>query len=236
MKIICTSLTGSAHQVKNIECQDVVNSYCDDTFSIIVLSDGAGSKPYALESATLLTSETISYFKSFFTSSHIDLFDSEDFINYIQRCFQESGYSPETAGATLIFAVVINNRYLIGHMGDGVALLENNDDFSVISYPENGEYECETFFFPSESAHKHFRTTRGEMGSSGAIILTSDGISDCLYDFNTGRVANAVKLMVEWARDYSEEKCKEVLLNNFRTIFSEYSADDKSVAIICTTE
>ncbi len=234
MKTVATTLTGYTHEKKNIECQDAVKTYSCDTFSIISLSDGAGSKPFAFESADLATTETINYFKLFLARHSINEFDSSKFIDYIQKSFQAKNYTTENAGATLIFAVTVGNNYLIGHMGDGVAIIENSDVFSVISYPENGEYLNQTFFFPSEAPYEHFRVTTGKLGESAAIIITSDGISDCLYDHKTGDVANAVRLMVNWTRDYTERKCIDVLQNNLKIVFSEYSADDKSIAIVCT--
>lgn len=235
MKTVATTLAGSTHIKNSIPCQDAVQVYRSENFTIMVLSDGAGSKKYALESAELLTELTVDYFKDFLVKCPLDAFDGYIFSTYIEKCFYAKGYTAENAGATLIFAVIIGNRYLIGHMGDGVAIIENSGGYSVVSYPENGEYINETFFFPGENSHQHLRLTIGNLDStSSAILLTSDGISDFLYDYQSGEIANVVRLMVSWARDYSESKCVEVLRNNFRTIFSEYSADDKSIAIACT--
>ena len=234
MKTIATTQVGSTHQKHNTPCQDAVKVYNSENFTIIALSDGAGSKSFALESAELVTTETINYFRDFLPIRSIEAFESSLFVDYIQHCFYSRGYTTENAGATLIFAVIVGNQYLIGHIGDGVAIIENSGEFSVVSYPENGEYINETFFFPSENPHQHFRTTCGILDDNSAILVTSDGISDCLYDHNSGEVANVVRLIISWARVYSTDKCIDVLQNNFRNIFSEYSGDDKSVAIACT--
>ena len=52
----------------------------------------------------------------------------------------------------------------------------------VLSYPENGMYANETYFFSGPHAAEHLRVRKGFDSGATAVLLTSDGCGDSLYD------------------------------------------------------
>ena len=232
MKTVGVCVCGAQHKQEGCACQDRVYAYSGDDFSMIAVSDGAGSKRYAAQSAELLVRTTQTFFETI-ARDPIGAFDRGKFIKEVQQAFRRRSYSETEAGATLLFAVSDGKRYLVGHMGDGAAILSRRERLSILSQPENGMYANETFFFPSRDAQRHFRVIQGEAKKGDGILLASDGAADCLYDPNTGQVANACRMMVQWTREYDRETCAQILENNLKNVFSEYSSDDKSVAVLC---
>ena len=228
MKISTACVTGKTHLENNIECQDVVKKYIGENLCITVLSDGAGSKKYGKNCAEVLCETVINYFKD-----GIGKFNAEKFITKLLFALYNKDLDEKNSGATLLFTVIENNNFLIGHLGDGVIIKSDGDEFKAVSLPENGHLANFTYFLPSSDAQNHFRYTTGK-AKDAVFIMASDGISDMLYEPDTNQGCNACKKMAEWLEKYSEAECDEILSDNLKEIFSNYSSDDLSIAIIKT--
>ena len=229
MKISTACITGKTHLENNIDCQDVIKKYMSENLCIIVLSDGAGSKKYGKECAEVLCKTVINYFKE-----GIGKFDDERFINKLLFTLSNKDLDEKNSGATLLFTVVENNNFLIGHLGDGVIIKGDGNKFEAISLPENGHLVNFTYFLPASDAQNHFRYATGKSSDNTVFIMASDGISDMLYEPDTNQGCSACKKIAEWIEEYSEAECDEILRDNLKEIFSNYSSDDLSIAVIKT--
>ncbi len=228
MKISTASVTGKTHLENNIDCQDVIKKYVGENLCITVLSDGAGSKKYGKDCAEVLCDTVINYFKT-----GIGKFNSEKFITKLLFALSNKGLDEKNSGATLLFTVIEKNNFLIGHLGDGVIIKGKGDAFEAISLPENGHLANFTYFLPASDAENHFRYTTGQTENT-VFIMASDGISDMLYEPDTNKGCSACNKIAEWIEDYSEAECDEILRDNLKEIFSNYSSDDLSIAVIKT--
>lgn len=231
MKLSFARQTGKNHMESGRACEDSVDGIREGALCVAALSDGAGSKPLAGECSELLVRLTLDYFQE--DISRVSSFDADSFLRYILDGVAEQGLTPGTAGATLLFYAMNEECYACGHIGDGVILMKNVDeDFLVFSEPENGEYINQTYFIPSEDAECHFRARTGPADKVDCVIMTSDGVSDMLYQLDTRIPAPVCGTMRRLAAQLSEEEFCEALEENLRELFSQYTGDDMSVAVI----
>lgn len=238
MKVSKAKHIGKLHIEKNLSNEDyVLAQKIAPNIAVVVVADGAGSKKYGGVTADYITREVVQYC--------VDNADREDFLcllkdelyPYVNRCLfdriQKSDARIEDYGATMLFAVVCGNKYVAGHVGDGVILLKNGNGFEVLSLPENGEYINQTYFLPTIAQMEHFRMYEGELEKEFCFILTSDGISGTLYDPIEKQVSCACEQLYQWCKKYDADICDVILKENLEKVFDKYSDDDKSIAILC---
>ncbi len=230
MKVISASMTGKYHVENNLPCQDIAIHYSDDDFSAIILCDGAGSKEFGLESAEQIAALTLDYLKAL---EEISTFSQNEFIEYINDSLEENDLFEENAGSTLMFAVCKNKQYLLGHIGDGVIIKHENNNFSVAIAPKNALFANTTYFLPTKSLDK-FTVKSGVFSNPFGIIIASDGIAPLLFDVKTMAGTPACKKIIRILHDNQESVAKKILNDNLREVFSKFSSDDLSIAILTT--
>lgn len=231
MKIAYASLAGKKNQKKNMLCQDVIGRFSFDTYQLVVLSDGAGSKDYARESAELMVRSTGAFFCD---PKHRQLtdFQTGEFIQFINQEFWRNDLNKKNAGATLQFFLSDGNRYLIGHLGDGVILCGDPTESKVLSLPENGPVVNQTYLFPIEETADHFRTLEGTVSKDDFFVFSSDGMADLLYNNITLETAAACAKIAEWAREFDEEELEKILKDNLSSVFFKKTNDDIGIAVV----
>lgn len=141
--------------------------------------------------------------------------------------------------STLLFVAIKGNRYISGHLGDGIiGVLEGEDGnnqkkIGVLSHPENGEYANETFFTTSKDAERHFRINSHTLTIEKGFILMSDGAGESFYQNKTKELIPLVKQIMEDARDV--EKLGEVQENVnvlMETRVKQRTKDDCSIIYV----
>ncbi len=229
MKTVYTYITGAHHKAENKECQDIVKSFSNDELSVIALCDGAGSKKHGTKAAETVANATIDFIKSNFQS-----FNPTVFVDSINNQLELLDLNEKNAGTTLIFVAANKNKYIVGHIGDGVILKGNEEGFNVLSAPENGHIVNITYFLPSERADEHFRMQSGAIKEKTAFILSSDGASDFLYDPKNGVGYNACNIFYQWAKEKTKAECESNIQNALQTELAKYTSDDMSIALLIT--
>lgn len=227
MKTVYTCVAGALHKSEGKECQDIIVSENSNNLSVTVLCDGAGSKKYGAKSAALVAKTAA---KSL--AENFYCFDKANFLNDINIKLEEAGFNEKNAGTTLIFVAADREKYIIGHLGDGVVLQKFGEDFKVVSKPENGFLANMTYFLPSSNSKSHFRCVKGENTGPTAFILSSDGAAFFLYDPKTLDGYNVCNIFADWAKNDSLDECKEKITINLEQEFSKYSGDDMSIAVV----
>ncbi|MCR5141885.1 MAG: protein phosphatase 2C domain-containing protein [Ruminococcus sp.] len=183
------SICGMMHRETGVDNQDAIASNSNDSTGVIVLADGAGSRRYAQQGAKTAVDTVAEYL---FEHSN-ELFDKPDteiqsevhsfLLDKLHKLSEEYGVkSIREFGSTLLFAVICSGRYMVGHLGDGSILSYHDDDFTVISYPENGDSAYSTVLTTSFQAKQHLRIARGNTADAEGIILLSDGILPFLFN------------------------------------------------------
>ena len=183
------SICGTIHCEKGIGNQDAIASRNDDRAGVIVLADGAGSRRFAQQGAQTAADTTAEYLydhsEELFNKRTAEIQDDvfSFLLDNLHRIAEEHGEKNiREFGSTLLFAVIRDERYMVGHLGDGSILSYHDDDFTVISYPENGESAYSTVLTTSFQAKQHLRITMGNTADADGIILLSDGILPFLFN------------------------------------------------------
>jgi hypothetical protein len=223
---------------KNKElCAD--STFCNENALgyFLGLSDGAGSKKYSHIGSfiVLYTAEEIliNMLKAINCNpKKIDDNFKKEFIDrlQIQAAEEFNSNKIDDYAATLLFAFYIKqyDRWLVGHIGDGViGGIDYNDNLYVVSTPENGEFSNETYFYSDKNAKEHLRLywVRGLKG----IVMFSDGPEVVLYDKKNKKLANAIKNLFKWQKELGDG-FDEILSENLK-LFAKYTQDDCSIIL-----
>lgn len=220
---------GTRHAREGIPCQDAARYYqsADKRLAVAAVADGAGSRRYARESAQAAVDSLIDLFAR---HGSVEL-DRKTVLETLLAGQAALGLPREELGTTLLFVAVNGGNYIAGHIGDGVILRGNDDDYRVFSAPENGEFTYQTYFIPT-SDPSHFRFYRGQISQGDCFLLSSDGLSDLLYDLETERGMPVCEKIERLLRKNHSRDCRRKLEDAMRNLFSQYSSDDMSIAVL----
>lgn len=208
------------------DCQDYAAGFVDRErkIGVAVLADGAGSYTHSAAGAKAAAEAVLTYFRE-----HDTLTDRLAFVRRINAAVAAVDPVGSDVGTTLLFAAVTADGFVAGHIGDGVILSRRDGQFSVLSYPENGEYVWETYLLPCEENSRHFRFYEGT--DAADFLLASDGVAPLLYD-EEGRGCPACEKLYQWSGQMTREEFRRTLEEHFGGVFAKYSDDDKSLAIL----
>lgn len=124
------------------------------------------------------------------------------------------------------------DRYIAGHLGDGVIGRLSGEEAHVVSGPERGEFANETYFLTGASALKHLRVTKGPLGDVTGFILMSDGAAESLYDKRKQTLAEAAGQMIQWLDDHPVKTVSTALASNMEELFKAKTTDDCGVVVM----
>ena len=150
-----------------------------DDAMIAVVCDGAGSASHSAEGALICADHLVTTLRD-----HIDALD-EDTGQWLQEAISKTRdelkhYAEKNALAlrdlacTIVGAVIWPQRGIFFHIGDGFGIAELDSGKSIITAPENGEYNNETWFITAEEWADHLRVTQFS-GAISRLALMSDG-------------------------------------------------------------
>lgn len=237
-KIVSHKEKGLSHQKNNLPCQDRTYNLSKNEVCVISLADGAGSCKHSELGASAVTKKVceilcdefdylynldeISVAKKIMSNCILDIKDRFDNISSNIKDFS----------STLLFVAVKKDKYIIGHIGDGVIGCRYNNKLDVISYPQNGEYINSTYFITNTNDVDKFNIFKGDMKDIDSFILMSDGISESLYNKNTQNLSNATNTIIDWLDNNSTKKIEKALKSNFENLFMKKTTDDCSLIVM----
>lgn len=138
----------------------------------------------------------------------------------------------ETA-STLLFVAVNNNKFICGHLGDGIiGTIDNENNAIALSLPENGEFTNSTYFTTSKNYLYHLRIAKGCVDNIQTFFIMSDGSAECLFHKNSKQMAKAVILFNDWLKQYKKEEVAKAICDNMKEIFTRYTNDDCSLSML----
>ena len=237
-KSVSVCIQGSSHKKMNMPCQDVVKTQCLDNGCIIVLSDGAGSCAFSEYGANITCDLILNYFKQNF--SYIFDLDSkivqEKIIHRIRTRLGLKAKSldsiKEELSSTLCFVAINDNKFIIGHIGDGIiGAIRKNKEPSLISDSERGEFANTTHFTTSRNYHAHFRLYKGYIEDINSFFIMSDGGADCLFNKKDKTFAKAINIFSAWINHYSIDEVNKALYDNLVDMIPQHTTDDCSFAM-----
>lgn len=206
------------------------------SFYGLSLADGAGSCKHSDIGAELITKKTLQYIKMNFDNLFKDENIRLTLLNYIENTLQKrttDNISFKDLSSTLLFIAIKSNKFIIGHIGDGViGMLDNKNNLKTISKPDNGEFSNSTFFTTSIKYKERLRILKGTLKSANGFILMSDGAEDSLYDKKKESLSDTNKIIINWLDNNSEKNVEKALYSNLEQIISKQTSDDCSIGIM----
>ncbi len=237
-KVAGTYVKGLSHERQNKDCHDRYSyKYLSNAVSIS-LADGAGSalKPeIGAEIATKQVNKTVT--KEFDYLFNTDIYSASHKITHaIRTAFgiyaKRYNCNLKDLATTLLFACVKDNRYIAGHIGDGILACLQNDELIVLSPPDNGEFINETYFITSNSYKTRFRLFKGNLESVEGFVLMTDGTCESLFDKKEKKVAPIVLTLFDWLDNYPMQEVDAALRDNFENLIKKKTTDDCSIGML----
>lgn len=233
------AIQGSSHIKSCTPCQDYVDSVITEKGGAIVLSDGAGSAKYSNVGSEISCSALFDYISERFD----ELYNGnahEIKLNIIHRIRTRLGIAAKNRStkkddfaSTLLFVAIENDKFVCGHLGDGViGYITLDNSVEVLSKPENGEFANTTFFTVSKNYQRHLRLIKGSTKEVKAFFLMSDGAAECLYQRKSNQFANAINMFSNWIDLYDITEVKKAIKENLERLFPLQTTDDCSFNII----
>ncbi len=140
--------------------------------------------------------------------------------------------TPNEFSSTLLFVSIKKNKFICGHLGDGVIAYVYKDKLQVLSIPESGEFANETYFVTSFNYVEKFKLIKGYVDAIDAFVLMSDGTSNSLYDKRKSTVSPVVSNILNWLDHYTIAEVNDALKTNFETVIRAKTRDDCSIAFV----
>lgn len=240
-KLASAYVIGRGHCSKNLPCQDrtfeLVKNHSTGTFYGLALADGAGSCKYSDVGAEIITEKILFFIKSNFSLLFKSNKISEDLLRYVDIVLNnvalEQNIEIKDLSSTLLFVALKEDKFIIGHIGDGVIGMLNKDNIlHVLSHPENGEFSNSTYFTTSYNHPYRMRVKKGTIQNSIGFILMSDGSANSLYDMQYKKLAEINIDIINWLEKENSKIVSKALFENLENIIKKKTLDDCSLGVM----
>ena len=228
---------GSYHTDNYLPCQDAVY-FSDNLIGLIAVSDGAGSVPGSEEYSQFAVEKLSEYVEKSFKNLY-ELAEEEMRIVFLyeaRKLFGDAELPFDFAYCTFVlFATNEKGEWLSIHVGDGGIFADFGDGMAVLSAPENGNTESETYFLKSCKKPEHLRIKKGKSKTIKAVV-TTDGCWYSLYSHMDEKPADAVDIIPGWLKVNDSDSVSKAIENQLQSLFSTVSDDDLSIACLYKEE
>ena len=238
-KYASCEVQGLGHIDNDVPCQDKTLCFEHNGIHIISLSDGAGSARLSHLGAQCVV-ETIS---ELISENFDELYYCTDGLRVKKHIVTEINHAidqrahemmcdSDELAATLLFVAVSEDRFILGHIGDGVIGYMSGLDPKVAFPPSNGEFANETVFVTSNNAINAFNLARGELGDIIGFVVMSDGTENSFYHKPSGTLSKTIRKLISKAYLIEGEKMESQLITTFENVIRQKTRDDCSIAIL----
>lgn len=183
------SKPGQYHELYGKENEDSINIVSNSNYIFVILADGCGSSDFGKISAQL----TVDFVSQYSNKYSEELFLSnkktvEDMIINLQQTLEEKakqlGTTIKEMECTLVMLCVdlIKKIYLTIHIGDGLVAKKGNQEWEIVSYPENGTLRRYTYFVNEPSVFNHLRVNCGSYDKETYFLVASDGLFENCFN------------------------------------------------------
>ena len=180
IRVVATKITGGLHMAKHTPCQDFYHYACSGNKLVAVVSDGAGSAKYGKIGAKVICETLVNLlintpFKEVedAVKCAIEIAREKLIIHRLNKSKTEQEIL--NFSATVVGVVYHRDRGVFFHIGDGAGIALCGADECIISYPENGCFDCETYFYTMKNWRDCLRFT--EIVKANSLFLMTDGVT-----------------------------------------------------------
>lgn len=175
--------TGKNHKERNLLCQDRISYQSNGEVQAIALVDGIGQTD-----KNIFAGERIAHYLTGLLVEKYQMIIREDNKGDVKRKILNDVYfiieklmreyaMPKEEFASTLMVLGINHfgrNYCAIHLGDGI-IVGKDSKIRVLSYPENGFFESQTYLTISENALKKMKILSGDIGDVKEFALITDG-------------------------------------------------------------
>lgn len=224
---------GKSHKKNNMPCQDYCDYYVDsdNEFSIIALSDGAGSCKYSHWGSELLVQKIIFFFQNNYKILFEKEIDNikEEIIEYLSKSFEEKAkeksIEEKELSATLLFVGCYKDKFIYGHIGDGIICCDMDGNLRVVSGGVGGEFKNETVFFRKNIDKKYFNLSIKPLKNILSFYCFSDGLEPVLISNKGDKLAPILQTFSQWIWKHENE----IVTNNLKSNIDNIAENNHSI-------
>lgn len=226
---------GRGHIQKNICCQDKFFFQHRYGVNAIALADGAGSASYSHIGAEVVAREICQLVCERFMEWHGS--QSVETVQHawceaLHQRLSETGLPYKELASTMLVVGVYGDKYIVGHIGDGVIGYLRHGTVQAASKPVNGEFANSTVFVTSPEAEQRMQLLKGSLADIEGFVLMSDGAAASLYAKQREIFAGAVKSIFSVAPLIGKKHLQEILEQGLLARLRAKTLDDCSVAFM----
>lgn len=232
------AVQGTSHIKNNIPCQDKTFFKNENGTYAVSLADGAGSCKLSHIGAEVVTHAICDMFCSDFDA----IFDNDngpkvkaDLMDLLLSKLAEAGKANncdiKDLSSTLLFVAVNNDRFILGHIGDGVVGYLKNNEMKIASMPSNGEFSNTTIFTTSQNALASLKLFKGKLTDIDGFVLMSDGPEAVFYDKVKKTLASSLKRLFSFSKALPVSIMEKKMTELFNSIVKKHTNDDCSMVI-----
>ena len=230
---------GKSHMKNNTPCQDYCDYFIGEDFSIIALSDGAGSCKFSQIGSKVL----VDSIKEFLKNNYKNIMNKNEdeikssIISYLSKQIEqialEKKIEEKELSATLLFVISYEDKAMYGHIGDGIIACDFKNELIVLDRGENGEFKNETIFFRKNIKKENFKLKIIPNKDMLSFFCFSDGLEPVFISFKENILAPKLQTFSSWIYKYESKTYEEEITDELNYIASSnYSIDDDLSLII----
>jgi len=160
--------------------------------AIAAVSDGAGSAELAHLGASIAAETAVETLRAKLPQRPLVLSDVEDAFRAARAALEmdaeERARPVRDYACTLLVVVADEHQTLVGQIGDGAIVgMPFEDDLTVLSWPQQGDYANATFFLSDETSEPVFT----EGAALEAFSMLSDGLQMVALEYDRLRAHSA---------------------------------------------
>ena len=245
MNIIQSYAQGARHIANSLPCEDRTLGKIQNGVCVIALADGAGSSKYTHSAlgAECITETICNFFCNNFDKFYDIKAEKEQQQIIMAICHHALKQKAEEIGldsitkmsSTMLCVAVKDNKAVVCHIGDGVIGALTDDGVKIVSKPDNGEFASTTYFIASSAASEHLRIQKLTINGEHAFFMMSDGVSEYVYNENSGELNNGALKMSLMAFEKSGNESLAKTIDEFM-IKKDSASDDCSFICVSLTD
>ena len=204
-----SSVIGPSHLLHGIVNQDAFLFKKRRKYSLFVVSDGMGSKPFSDIGSKMACESVSREIERFVKNLHERVSVSRLFENIVETWKKSVlPHEAKECSATCLFVLVTKNKILVARLGDGMVCLLGNEASQSIALTDDkdGSFSNATCSLSDSLAVQEFRYAVYDRSLYKGVVLSTDGIS---ADMNSGKeipfaedIFCELKKMFFWKRNF----------------------------------
>ncbi len=244
------SVQGTSHVESNQLCQDACG--CErfvtsegKEFLVMIASDGAGSATLSHEGSQMVCQFLLEKISQFFEEGWTLDQITERYARFLLRSVSVSvgrvarlrELKKRDFAATLLVALVSDEYSAFFQLGDGAIVINSEDSYRHIFWPQSGEYANETYFVTDKSASKNLKFTFLNE-TINEVALFTDGIQGIALKYDAQAAYSPFfRPLFEYLRSVPEEALSQLNGQIEKFLDSETvnarTNDDKTLMLAC---